>query len=661
MEKNLSSRFIEALFLVYFLTLPFVFFKEISDPFLLARQLFTNVFLMVVLLAIVVKKKPFLFAFTTPSYCFFGFILIGLLSFSTSAISSNSHFIFSRYVSYFTYFILLTGLLYNERITIDKLKKFLIYFGVISLSIAMLSILNKTIKGQNLFRQVDLVSGTFANKNLLSSLLFCCLPFYFLGFSLSKKMKAVSVSAIILTVFVLLILRTRTVLISTVIFLFLSLYYELKQRIFSIRKFRILFSAAVLSIIVFCSYLFLAKDTFHSSPDINIQYFYRLLDTRTLDSRTLFWENSFKMIGGNFWTGVGLGNWIVEFPHYSLNHFTEYGIVNGTTIVTNPHNDFLLVFAETGIFGILCYLGLFATLLYQCLFLMRNAKSQSDKRMFYCLLSFVVGYLFIAFFDFPLDRIEHQILLLTVFGISNSYYLKFKNTTNNSSKLPLFFFGIITLYSSTVIWYRINGENHVFRMLEAKKNSDWQNVIWESNLAQNYFYEMDTKSIPLEWYKATALFKLNQMQESNKSFLTAHRLNPNNISILNDLGSSFTNLNQQEKAIEFYKKALQISDNYENARLNLAAVYFNKKEYENAFQAIDQCDINSTNVTYALFLTPILEKKLNTLLEDIKNSDLNSYLQQKIKTQNDLIELYFASKKNNCTFEKYIQSLSNSL
>lgn len=37
--------------------------------------------------------------------------------------------------------------------------------------------------------------------------------------------------------------------------------------------------------------------------------------------------------------------------------------LNGNTIVKNPHNDFLLVFAETGIFGILCYLGLFATLL----------------------------------------------------------------------------------------------------------------------------------------------------------------------------------------------------------------------------------------------------------------------------------------------------------
>ena len=217
------------------------------------------------------------------------------------------------------------------------------------------------------------------------------------------------------------------------------------------------------------------------------------------------------------------------------------------------------------------------------------------------------------------------------------------------------------MYSTTVIAYRITGEKHVFRILEAKKNSDWQNVVWESTLAKNYFYQMDTKSIPLEWYKATALFKMNQIQESNKSFLIAHQLNPNNITILNDLGSSFTALNQQEKAIQFYKKALLISENYENARLNLAAVYFNKKEYENAFQTIDKCDINSTNDNYALFLPPILEKKLNTLLEERKNTALNSYLQQKIKSPNDLIELYFASKKNNCTFEKYILSLNISL
>lgn len=659
MEIKQSKRVIEVLFLAFFLMLPFIFFKEVSDPFLLARHFFTNVFLILMLLYVVLKKIPFGFAFTSTGYFFLGLVLIGLISFPNSDSIGNSHYAFSKQLTFFTYFMFLTGLLYNEIISIRKLKTYLIYFSLISLTITLFALLNKTINGQNLFRQVDLISGTFANKNLLSSLLFCTLPFYFVGISLGKRLKIICVWAIILTVFVLIILRTRTVLIATAIFLLLALCYELRQgktKRFSLKMF--LFGAIVL-VCVCAGWFFIGKTDLHSSSDISMQYFYRLFDTKTLGSRTLFWNNSFKMIGDNFLSGVGVGNWITEFPAYGLNNFTDYGIVNGTTIVTNPHNDFLLVFCETGIIGIICYLGIFASIIYQLAKLIKTSESASDKKMFFFFLAFVLGYLIIAFFDFPLERIEHQIVLLTVFGIVNAYSLKSKNTIVQQNKFTLISFGIILLYSTTVVLYRINGEKHTFRMLESRKQSDWEHVIAESNLAENYFFKTDGKSIPLEWYKAAALFKQNQIKESCKKFLEAHKTSPYNITILNDLGSSCTALGQNKEGIKWYKKALQISENYENARLNLAAIYFNEKEYEMAFGTIDQCKINSKNENYKVFLAPIVEKKLNLLLEKLNNAKLNSYLQNRISDTDDLIELYFDARKKGISFEEHIQGLNS--
>ena len=657
MEIKQGNRFIEALFLVFLLVLPFIFLEEVSDPFLLARHFFTNAFLILILLFLVFRKIPFGFVFTPTAYFFSGLILIGLVSFSNSDTISNSHYSFSKQLTFFTYFMFVTGLLYNEIISIRKLKTYLIYCSVISLTIALFALLNKTINGQNLFRQVDMISGTFANKNLLSSLLFCTLPLYFIGLPLGKRVKTICISAIFLTLFVIIILRTRTVLIASIVFLLLVLYYELKLRKtkrYSLKLWT--FGAGILTIIC-AGWFFIGKTDLHSSSDISTQYFYRLFDTKTLGSRTLFWDNSLAMIGDNFFSGVGLGNWITEFPAYGLNRFTDYGIVNGTTIVTNPHNDFLLVFCETGIIGIVCYLGLFATIIYQLARLIKASESAADKKMFFCFLAFIIGYLIIAFFDFPLERIEHQIVLLSVFGIVNSYYLKSKSLIISKNHLVLIFSGIILLYSTTVVLYRINGEKHVFRMLESRKQGDWENVIRESNLAENYFYKTDIKSIPLEWYKAAALFKQNRIEESNESFSKAHAINPHNITILNDLGSSYTALGKNKEGIKCYKEALHISENYEEARINLAAVYFNLKDYENAFTTIDKCSINSANENYKAFLAPIVEKKLNMLLEKLKNPKLNSYLQQKIRKVDDLIELYFDAKKNDMLFEKYINSL----
>jgi len=658
-EKN-QSKFVEALFLVYFLVLPFVYLTEILDPFLLARQLFTNAFLLIILLYIIFIKKNVHFAFTAATYIFLGMILIGVISFSQAIIPSNSHFILSKYLTFFVYFTIVTKVLYSGIISLQKLKTYLFYFAILSLTIAILALLNKTINGQNLFRQVDMISGTFANKNLLSSVLFCTLPFYFLGFSLSRKTKIAAFTGVILTIFVLLILRTRTALIATVIFLFLVLFYELKNRVTNKRNFRKVVLVITITVLLCCASLYLIKNNPESFSDINIQYFNRLLDTKTLDSRTLFWENSFEMIGDNFWLGTGLGNWIVDFPAYGLNNFTDYGIVNGTMIVTNPHNDFLLVFCEIGFIGVLLYIAFFATMIFQLIILLKKSELTSVKKMYFYLLSFILGYLIIACFDFPLDRIEHQILLLTVFAIVNSTYLKLKNRSISRNKLPLIFVVLLLLYSTTVVLYRIDAEKHVFKMLEAKRINNWQNVILESNLAENYFYTIDSKSIPLEWYKATALFRLNHIEESNKIFLRAHKVNPNNITTINDLASSYTALNKQEKAIYFYKKALKISINYENARLNLAAAYFNKKEYENAFLIIEKCTIHSKNENYKVFLAPIVEIKLNSILEKLKNPKLNSYLQQSIKNTDDLIELYFISKNNNVAFEKYIEHLHDS-
>ena len=118
----------------------------------------------------------------------------------------------------------------NDLIDSNKLISTLILFGFLCVLIALAAFFNKTINGQNLFRKVDSMSGTFSNKNFLSSILFFCLPFYFIGTLMSKKIKIVSVSAIVFTIILLLLLRTRTVLISLGLYLFLLLLLQIRHK-----------------------------------------------------------------------------------------------------------------------------------------------------------------------------------------------------------------------------------------------------------------------------------------------------------------------------------------------------------------------------------------------------------------------------------------------
>jgi tetratricopeptide (TPR) repeat protein len=269
--------------------------------------------------------------------------------------------------------------------------------------------------------------------------------------------------------------------------------------------------------------------------------------------------------------------------------------------------------------------------------------------------------LILAFFDFPLTRIEHQILLLTVFSIINARYLK--ANSNQGFKVPtrlvyLFSF-LLLIYAATILLYRLNGEKHLRVALEAEKKLDNQTAILEFNRAKNAFFSTDNYAIPLDWHIGKAQYNEGYFAGSLDSFINAHKVNPDNIVVKNDLASTYIKNGKVSDAIKLYKEALAISPHYEDARTNLAATYYNIKKYETAFETIDQCDPNSKNKIYKQIVTPIVEKKLNATLIRLNNPELNSYLQSKIKTEEDLLALYFEYKKKNLTFDTYIQSLIN--
>lgn len=655
-DKNKSFNLI---LLGYFALLPFVFFTSLADPFLLARQLLTTILLFSIIFLLVIKNKisDILIVDKTLLF-FFGFIFFCLISFSKSQIPGLSHATFSKYVLFFLFFILIRHVLTNNLLEITQIKSFIILFGLLSIIIASLAFIDKTMQGQNLFRKVSIISGTFGNKNFLSSILFFCLPFYFIGISMSKKIKAFSVGAIIFTIMWLLLLRTRSVLIALCVFLFLVVLLHLRN-IFSKTIFNRILLLMIAIAIICVLYLFSIKDNFHSSAKIEVQYFYRLLSSDTFNARIEYWQQSIWIIKENFFSGIGLGNWIVTYPKYGLDHFSKIDILNGRLIVSNPHNDFLMIFSEIGIFGFLCYLGIFISITYQAYWLSINELKSNDRKNASYLLFFIISYLIIAFFDFPVTRVEHQIILLVVFAILNANYLKANSSQicKISSRLIYIVSFVLLSYSTTILFFRINGEKHLRKALVAEKKLDNAAAKFYFNQAKNTFFTTDNYAIPLDWHIGKAHYYEGNFKKSLSYFIDANKVSPYNIVVKNDLASTFIKNGQVVVAIKIYKEALAISTKYEDARINLAATYYNTKQYENAFETINQWDISTTNISYKKILIPIIEMKLNKTLIGIDNPKLNSYLKSKIKTEEDLLELYFDYNNKKLNFGQYIKSL----
>ncbi|MBK8601390.1 MAG: tetratricopeptide repeat protein [Flavobacterium sp.] len=158
-----------------------------------------------------------------------------------------------------------------------------------------------------------------------------------------------------------------------------------------------------------------------------------------------------------------------------------------------------------------------------------------------------------------------------------------------------------------------------------------------------------------------ASFNLNEKAESVTLFEKAYQIAPYQIQVLNNLAGSYSFQGDRQKAIKYYQKALEISTNFEEARLNLASVYYNEKQYDKAFDVIEKFNIYNANKRYKKYLIPILAKKINAILIQENDLELSSYLGKKITKGNQLYKLYQVAKENNSSFETEVLALKKDI
>jgi len=277
-----------------------------------------------------------------------------------------------------------------------------------------------------------------------------------------------------------------------------------------------------------------------------------LSNTHSAYQRLTLWNNSVQMTKENFIFGVGAGNWQVHFPKYGLDKFDVTEIKNGITTFQRPHNDFLWVFCETGIIGIITYILIFIVVIYYLIKLLKQSNKLENNSLYSAFVAGIIGYVIIAFVDFPLERIEHQLLLYLIFSVVTAhFYTEFKVLKNSKKTilvLPIFLFLLFIpiILSFVVSNNRFSGEYHTHQLYKFYHEANWNQMIKETDKAINCCYIIDPMSVPIEWYKGVALFSLGNIHDAETSFEKAYSINPYNISVLSNLASCYENLKKKK-------------------------------------------------------------------------------------------------------------------
>ena len=471
------------------------------------------------------------------------------------------------------------------------------------------------------FEQLYHVSGINGHKNLLAVMLYVLSAFLLTSFSIfeSKFLKVFSVLLFVIAITVIILLKSRAVLLSVLVasgcfgmlMLIRSCHCEKRSkstlrpfdspqcpqglRSLSLSKRRFNKSALrqaqgpqliIISIVVY-AFLTLGLRWFadrsvpHTSEKSEIEH--HILSTSSLVERCLLWDKTYHIVDKHPVAGCGIGNWQIHFPDASLEGLYRADVWNVN--FTKPHNEYLGVLSETGYLGLLLYIAFLTSLIVLSFFTLCKAPSRKDFQYSALILSLFVGCCVNALFDFPNSRIEHILWMGILMAILFQTISEDKQKTLGKGWNWVFL--LLSAMLITIGGFRLKGERKTFEMQQALNANDWKAVEHYCHQALSVFYTIDPVGLPLHWYQGKAEKQLGNPQ-AIESFRIARHYAPYCKENLNDLGLvTYHTAHDLEKAELYLKEAIRISPNYVYPYLNLAYIYLSENELQKAKAVAD--------------------------------------------------------------------------
>ena len=103
-------------------------------------------------------------------------------------------------------------------------------------------------------------------------------------------------------------------------------------------------------------------------------------------------------------------------------------------------------------------------------------------------------------------------------------------------------------------------------------------------------------------------FLMNNISQAHEDFKKAHKAHPYHIHVLNNLATCYEMEGNHNEAIYYYKKALEIFPQFEDALINLGATYYNSGRYEEAYETLVRCNQNTQNPKLEEYLKSVKKK-----------------------------------------------------
>jgi O-antigen ligase len=408
--------------LITILVIPNIYVKTVLDKHLEPRMFALVLFLSTALLISLFNKNSFLYKSNLSSlknpfvYFYAVYIVITGISIFFATSRNEAIYEFLKVTSFFILFLFIYLYIVRYERSFEYLNKFIIALSFIISLIGLIQYLE--ILGQMGFslKTAYEVKGNSAHKNLYSQMLFITFSFSLIGiYNFKQVWRNLSYASALINILIIILLMTRSVWfglilasLSTLIIFFVTGLHKKVDKDKLKPLVRPIIIVSGIGLLIFLAVLFADSNKTVSS---HIKEGTDFTSGNTFH-RLHLWNKTMDLALEQPLTGVGAGNWKIDI----VKKGTSISSGTGWKNAVRAHSDYLWVFAESGIFGILTYLMLF---ILPWFFIIKYIKKSEDpdKSITMLLLFFaIVGYSTYSMFSFPKERIEHQIMINIIFG-----------------------------------------------------------------------------------------------------------------------------------------------------------------------------------------------------------------------------------------------------
>jgi O-antigen ligase len=456
------------------------------------------------------------------------------------------------------------------------------------------------------FRREDMeqVLGLMSNVNLYASFLLLLLPLCLAGVAISRgAWRWAAVVAGLLSLVAIGLLQTRAVYLGTGVFFFVTLGVALMFRAqFGLPAQSKWLAAAALLIVGASVFLFAVSQ--ESNPVA--ERLRSLLSERSkyaAGGRPIIWMTALEMARDHPLTGVGAGNFPVRLHDYFDVEDPEVAEVHPNFL--QPHNDFLWVLAEKGLPGLILFTALFLFSVTGLLGALRRGLSPPASWMALAALGALAGYATVSLFDFPLERINHQVYLVVYLSIA--VVLSRDGSGNSLSRQTVSPAGLRTakavatlvlLVLAAGIAYStaaLRQERFVLVARQALGEGDWPSVVENARRARTSWKDLDPWATPVVFIEGVGLMLTAEHAEALLRVKEALGQLPGRLYLLKNLGVLESLNGNSAQALAYFQQVVERSPTSAEARYQLGLEYLKVADPQRAVDILQQIPPDQAN------------------------------------------------------------------